>query len=722
MTLISSESSLASEPLRLKDITSGTYSARRAGNISPLEGTGEYVQVSADGARIEKYSFLTGELTAVLFDKSLPEASAIKDFDDYIISPDGETLLIGCDAKPIYRRSFTATYYIYKVKDHSIRPLSANGEVRVPVFSPDSRRIAFVRDNNIYLTDGTSEQQITTDGELNSIINGVPDWVNEEEFGFNTAMAWTGDSRHLCWLRYDEQAVETYSLQLFDAGQSLYPYHYSYKYPKAGCRNSDVSAWSYDTATGKTARLDIPCDADGYMPRILTIPSSTSVMVYTMNRHQDLLRLFRADAATGKVQKLIEEQSDKYVKEEAMEGITIMPGHILLPSDRTGYMHLYLYDMQGRLLRQVDKGEYDVTSVYGYDSASGKTYFQAALPNAWSRSVVVADKRGKQQVIGTQGGWHDAVFSGDYKYMVHEWSDRNTPYRSEVCRSDGKSVRQIEDNKELRDKLAQCDLATKEFFSFTTSEGVRLNGCMMKPADFDAAKKYPVVMHQYSGPGSQKVVDSWSIGSMGQGGMYDSYLVQHGFIVVTVDGRGTGGRGSEFEKAVYLRMGELEARDQVETAVYLAGLPYVDKDRIGLWGWSFGGFCTLMSMSEGRPVFRAGVAIAPPTDWRFYDTVYTERYMRTPEENAAGYDINPIKRAEKLHGKLLICHGLADDNVHPQNTFEYSMALVVADKDFREMVYTNKNHGIYGGNTRNHLLRQVAQFFVDELGGKPVTE
>lgn len=434
-----------------------------------------------------------------------------------------------------------------------------------------------------------------------------------------------------------------------------------------------------------------------------------------MNRHQDCLRLYAATPASGETRMLIEESVPKYIKEGAMSDIAILKDYILLPSDRDGHLHLYLYDKEGKLIRQIEKGDYDVTAVYGYDERTGNTYFQAAKRQPMQREIYVADKKGRVTAIAGDEGWNMATFSGDYRYLLNCWSNADTPFTYTILNGKGKVIREVLNNDSLRANIAKYNPTKKEFFSFTTSEGITLNGWMIKPSNFDPSQKYPVIMHQYSGPGSQQVVDNWNVGSMGNGGLYDYYLAQKGYIVVSVDGRGTGARGSEFEKCTYLKIGELEAKDQVETALWLGKQTYVDPSRIGIWGWSFGGFCTLMSMSEGRNAFKAGVAIAPPTNWRYYDTVYTERYMRTPQENPDGYAINPINRAEKLHGKLLICHGLADDNVHPQNAFEYSEALIQADKDFKENYYTNRNHSIYGGNTRNHLLRQVAEWFCENL-------
>ena len=434
-----------------------------------------------------------------------------------------------------------------------------------------------------------------------------------------------------------------------------------------------------------------------------------------MNRHQDELNLYAVNPRSTVAKLLIKETSKRYVKEESMEGIIIGHQTILVPSDRDGYMHLYLYNRVGTQMRKIGDGDFDITAVYGYDEATGDVYYQAAALNPHDRQVYVAHKNGKVERLTDKEGWNSAIFSGDYQCFVNTWSDVNTPYVYTLRNQKGKVLSVLEDNAALKEKVAQYGWTGRELFSFTSSEGVKLDGWMLKPKDFDASKKYPVVLFQYGGPGSQQVVNSWSAGSMGQGGAFDHYLAQQGFIVVCVDGRGTGGRGAEFEKCIYQNLGVLESRDQVETARWLGKQSFVDAKRIGIWGWSFGGFNTLMSLSDGSGVFCAGVAVAPPTDWRYYDTVYTERYMRTPKENPEGYATNPIGRAKNLHGALLICHGMADDNVHPQNSFEYAEALVQADKDFKELWYTNRNHGISGGNTRNHLLRQIANFFIEHM-------
>ena len=719
----------AADTLSIQQVTGGRFAPETMRSLSPLADGASFAQVSTDRDKILKYAFSTGEQTGVIFDIADTRGCTISSIDSYTPSPDGRSILIATNTKRIYRRSYTAEHYIYDVASHRLTPLSKGGPQQSPIWSPDGRRVAFVRDNNIFVVDidlidvdyTMRERQVTTDGRRNEVINGIPDWVNEEEFGLSCAMAFTADARHICWVRYDESRVPTYALQLFKGlapertEYADYPGEYAYKYPKAGKDNAIVSAWSHDIEAAKTQQLDLPLPAEGYIPRILAGTGQGDVVVYTLNRHQDSLAVYSADAATAQCRLLVRESVPKYVREDVLGGIAFTGRHILMPSDRTGTSQVYLYDLSGKLLRCLTNARYGVTNIYGYDERGQKLYFQAAGRSPMEREVYVADKKGKTTLLTPKRGWNNALFSADYRYYIRTWSDADTPYEVEVFDIKGKSLRTVIDNAELKVRRASLALTKKEFFAFTTSEGVELNGWMLKPIGFDPAKRYPVIMFQYSGPGSQQVVNSYSIGSMGQGGMFDHYLAQQGFIVVCTDGRGTGGRGSDFEKCTYMQLGELEARDQVETALHLASLPFVDAQRIGIWGWSYGGFCTLMSMSEGRPVFAAGVAVAPPTNWRFYDTIYTERFMRTPQENEQGYAVNPTVRAQQLHGALLICHGMADDNVHPQNTFEYTEALVQADKDFRELIYTNRNHSIYGANTRTHLLRQITNHFIEHL-------
>ena len=725
IALVMASSTLSAyEKMNLKDIAEGQFAAQRIDGINPIKGTDQYAQLSRDGKQIVQYSFKTGKQTAVLFDVNNTQGARVDQFDGYIMSPDGRYILIATQRQAVYRRSFKAVYYIYTVQSKKLERLSDGGPQQAPVWSPDGNSVAFVRDNNIFLVKllyGNSESQVTKDGKFNEVINGIPDWVNEEEFGLSRALTFNADGTMLCWIKYDESKVKQYSLQFFKGSKpermenATYPSSYSYKYPKAGEDNSIVSAWSFDIKSRRTQQLNIPLAEDGYMPRILSTEDPDKIVIFTMNRHQDVLNLYSVNPRSTVSKLLIKESVPKYVKEETLDNIRLGKDYILLPSDRDGFMQLYLYSGTGTLKRKIGDGKFDITNVYGVDEKTGDVYYQAAALNAHDRQIYVSHTNGKVERLTNQEGWNTAIFSGDYQYFVNTWSDYNTPYVYTTRKSDGKIIATNVDNHELKAKTQQYGWSKREAFSFTTSEGIKLDGWIVKPAQFNASKKYPVIMYQYSGPGSQQVINSWSAGAMGQGGAFDQYLAQQGFIVVCVDGRGTGGRGADFEKSTYLKLGDLESKDQVEAASYLATLPYVDKDNIGIWGWSFGGFNTLMSMSNGKSIFKAGVAVAPPTDWRFYDTIYTERYMRTPKENPQGYDINPIQRANNLSGALLICHGMADDNVHPQNAFEYSEALVQADKDFKEIYYTNRNHSIFGGNTRNHLLRQITEWFITHL-------
>ena len=723
--LMASVSIVAGEKLNLGDIVRGEFRQETLSEVHPMADGETYAQISADGKRIVTYSFKTGKEVGVLFDATTARGAQIGRVQGYIVSPDGRRLLIQTNTKPIYRRSFTAQYYIFMIQNNKLEPLSDGGPQQTPVFSPDGNQIAFVRDNNIYLVKllyDNAESQVTKDGKRNEIINGIPDWVYEEEFSTNSSMVFSADSKQIIWIRYDETDVPQYSMQLFKGlapeqeQYRDYPGLYTYKYPVPGKQNAKVKVLSYDIKSHQTRTIDLPLDADGYIPRIKMTNDPTRIMIFTLNRHQDDLKIYMANPLSTVAKLIIEDKIDKYVKEETFEDVQISDKYILLPSERDGYNHLYLYNHNGQQLRQIVNDRYVVKQVYGVDDATGDVYFAANPTGATEQQVMVAHQNGKIETLTQKAGVSNAIFSTNFKYFIHIWSDLDNPLQYTLCQNNGKALQTLIDNHELKARLAKFDLGKKELFQFKTSEGVTLNGWIVKPIDFNPSKQYPVIMYQYGGPGNQQVLNQWGIGMSGNGALLEQYLCQQGYICVCVDNRGTGGRGAEFEKCTYLRLGELESRDQVETAIWLGQQAYVDKNRIGIWGWSYGGWNTLMSMSEGRPVFKAGVAIAPPTNWRFYDTIYTERYMRTPKENPKGYDeVNPIARASNLSGALLLCHGLADDNVHYRNTAEYVEALVQADKDFRQLVYTNRNHSIFGGNTRRHLFRQVINHFNAEL-------
>ena len=709
--------------IKLQDVTNGVYWPKQIDGVNPMNDGESYTQLSPDHKRIVRHSFKTGKEIATVFDvETARGAKKLPFIDGYIMSPDEHRILIQTETKGIYRRSYTAVYYIYDVRNNTLEPLSEGGPQQVPLFSPDGNVIAFARGNNLFLVKllfGNAEVQVTKDGKFNEVINGLPDWVNEEEFTTNRSFDFSADSKVLAWVRYDESQVPIYSMQefkgLYPARSEFdaYPGTYDYKYPVAGQKNSEVKVMTFDIKNRVTRTLDVPLDKDGYIPRIKFTSDPTKLAVITLNRHQSQMDVYMANPLSKVCKLVLREKNEKYVRETAYTQMKFYDGHFSLLSERSGFQHLYWYNLGGQLEAQITKGNFEVTDFYGYDARTGSFYYASTQESPLRRAVYKADKQGRVKKLSSSVGTNSAKFSKTMKYYMNVYSSAQQPPVTTLCDNNGKTTTTLIDNADLKAKVEKV-VGKKEFFQFTTSEGVQLNGWMVKPRDFDASKKYPVVMYQYSGPGSQEVTDSWNLGFYGAG-IFESYLTEQGFICACVDGRGTGARGADFEKCTYLQLGLRESQDQVETAIYLGSLPYVDKANIGIWGWSFGGFNTLMSMSEGRPVFKAGVAVAAPSNWKYYDTVYTERYMRTPNENAAGYAINPMERAANLSGSLLLIHGTADDNVHFRNVAEMSEALVQANKQFEMQIYTNRNHSIYGGNTRYHLLTRMCDFFKRNL-------
>lgn len=709
--------------IKLQDVTNGVYWPKQIDGVNPMNDGESYTQLSPDHKRIVRHSFKTGKEIATVFDVETARGSKkLPYIDGYIMSPDEHRILIQTETKGIYRRSYTAVYYIYDVRNNTLEPLSEGGPQQVPLFSPDGNVIAFARGNNLFLVKllfGNAEVQVTKDGKFNEVINGLPDWVNEEEFTTNRSFDFSADSKVLAWVRYDESQVPIYSMQefkgLYPARSEFdaYPGTYDYKYPVAGQKNSEVKVMTFDIKNRVTRTLDVPLDKDGYIPRIKFTSDPTKLAVITLNRHQSQMDVYMANPLSKVCKLVLREKNEKYVRETAYTQMKFYDSHFSLLSERSGFQHLYWYNLGGQLEAQITKGNFEVTDFYGYDARTGSFYYASTQESPLRRAVYKADKQGRVKKLSSSVGTNSAKFSKTMKYYMNVYSSAQQPPVTSLCDNNGKTITTLIDNADLKAKVEKV-AGKKEFFQFTTSEGVQLNGWMVKPRDFDASKKYPVVMYQYSGPGSQEVTDSWNLGFYGAG-IFESYLTEQGFICACVDGRGTGARGADFEKCTYLQLGLRESQDQVETAIYLGSLPYVDKANIGIWGWSFGGFNTLMSMSEGRPVFKAGVAVAAPSNWKYYDTVYTERYMRTPNENAAGYAINPMERAANLSGSLLLIHGTADDNVHFRNVAEMSEALVQANKQFEMQIYTNRNHSIYGGNTRYHLLTRMCDFFKRNL-------
>ena len=714
----------ANSPLKLGDILNYSYWAETYSAIEPMADGEHFARLSSDRSMILKYSFKNGEVVDTLFNAATARGFDKKRVDGYQFSPDESRILIQTNTRYIYRRSFTADHYIFSRKNNKVAPLSENGSQMVPKFSPDGTMIAFVRNNNIFVVKllfNNSESQVTTDGEFGKILNGIPDWVYEEEFVTNCSYDWSADSKMLAYIRYDESNVMCYDMPIYIPTKSKTEYDpqvapYSFKYPVAGAENSKVSVHTFDIKSKVTRKVKLEIDEESYIPRIHFTKDPAVLAIITLNRHQSIMDIFAANPQSGICKLILREESDTYLNDATYTKIAFYDNNFIFQSERSGYNHLYLYTLGGKLVRPITSGDYEITDFYGWDQKKNEFYYLSNEGSPLRDNVYKINAKGKKTRLTALDGTNKAVFSNGMKYFINTFDNITTPPVVTTNDNRGNVIKTLIDNNALNEKLKGINLPIKEFFSFTNCDGVSLNGWMVKPHNFDASKKYPVIMYQYSGPYSQSVEDSWYSG-MYPGALFEAYMSEQGFIMVCVDGRGTGGRGTEFGKCTYMRLGHYEPKDQVEAAKYLGTLPYVDKNNIGIWGWSFGGYNTIMSMSQDEAVFKAGVAIAAPTDWRFYDTVYTERFMRTPKENKEGYDGgSAIVNANKLNGSLLLIHGTSDDNVHLLNMIRYIHALNQADKEFETAIYPDSNHSIYfGGNTRNHLFKKMSKFFIENL-------
>jgi dipeptidyl-peptidase-4 len=714
--------------ITLEDIlVKGTFEAQTVDGLRPMKD-GEHYTTLENNTQIVKYSCKTGKEIAVIFDITKIEDAPISSFSDYEFSSDETKILLTTDVKPIYRHSFTATYYVWNQVTEEFNPLSEKGAQQVATFSPDGERIAFVRANNIFIKSlkfGT-ENQVTFDGEKNKIINGIPDWVYEEEFGdytsptgFNRAFWWSPDNKFLAFVRFDESHVPDFTMPVY-GGESphfeknkLYPGEEIVKYPKAGEKNSDITVLVHELRSKTNMAVDIGEDKNIYIPRLNWTTDANSVVVMRLNRFQNNLDILYANPFTGDSRIVFTEKNKRYIDESFLDDFVYLEdGKFIINSERDGWSHLYLFDNNGFELAQLTKGKFDVTKFYGYDNIRKVYYYQAAAESPLRRDVYFISQDGKKKgKISTLQGTNDAIFSSNFNYYFNFYSSSKTPMQITLHDNKGTLIRTLQDNTVLKNTIKVLALPQKEFFTFTTSQGVELNGYMIKPAGFESSKKYPVVMTQYSGPNSQKVADNWV-----KGIGWEDYLVQEGFLVVCVDPRGTAARGEDFRKITYLQLGKYESDDMVEAAKYLGTQPFVDKNNIAIYGWSYGGFMTLLTMEKGGTLFKAGISVAPVTSYRFYDSVYTERYMRTPAENAEGYDENaPLSHAGDIKGRLLIIHGSADDNVHAQNTYEFTEKMVQSGVQFDMAIYTNRNHGIRGGNTSMHLYTKMTNFLKEQL-------
>ncbi|MCC9136594.1 S9 family peptidase [Pontibacter silvestris] len=665
---------------------------------------------------IVKYDVTTGKPVNTIIEGEVlkPDGSStpIK-FDDYTFSSDEQKVLFSTETEQIYRRSSKADFYIYDLNTKKLTKLSNGGKQMYATFSPDAKRVAFARDNNMFVVDlsNMQETQITTNGKFNSIINGYADWVYEEEFSFAKGFHWSPDGSKIAFYTFDETNVPEYNMQMWG---ELYPQDYKFKYPKAGEANSAVKVSVYDLSNGRTVKMDTGNEADIYIPRIKWTHDSNLLSIQKMNRLQNTLEILHANVITGKANVVLKETDKAYI--DITDDLTYLKDgkNFIHSSEKDGFNHLYLYDMKGKLVRQITNGDWEVSSFIGFDEKNDRLYYMSTEVSPLDRHLYSISSKGKSKKrLTNEAGTHNINMSNDYKYYLDYHSAANVPTTVSLhTAKDGKLIKVLEDNQELRNTLAQYNIAKQEFFTMNTPEGTKLNGWMIKPTDFDPNKKYPVLMFVYGGPGSQTVTNSWGSNNY----LWYQVLADKGLIVVSVDNRGTGARGAEFKKVTYANLGKYEIEDQIEAAKWLGQQSYVDKDRIGIWGHSFGGYMTLLGLTKGNGIFRAGISVAPVTNWRFYDSIYTERYLKTPQLNAAGYDENsPLSFADQLQGELLLIHGTGDDNVHFQNTVEMQDALISANKQFETFIYPNRNHGVSGGITLLHRFKMMTDFLERNL-------
>ena len=660
-----------------------------------------------DNSQINKYSFRTGQKTLTLVDSKSIEI----EINNYTFSKDEKKVLFANETEKIYRYSSKSIYHIYNLKTKKLEKLS-DDKVMYADFSPSGDKLAYVNSNNLFVKDLSNDKtiQITTDGELNQIINGATDWVYEEEFGLTQAFFWSPDESKIAFYKFDEREVKEFSMDIFN--NELYPSQYQLKYPKAGEDNSKLSIHIYNFDDGETTTINLNKSYE-YIPRMNWTKSSDLLYILAMNRHQNELDFILYCTKNYSSEILFSEKDKYYIDVHDNTTFTDDGQSLIWTSEKSGFNHIYLINLENGQSQQVTAGNWEVTKYHGMNQDDNKVFYTSNEEGTVNKSLYCINLDGSDKTKLSKGlGTHSSIFSSGMKYYLNTYSTADTPPYISLHDNTGEVIRVLEDNADLSNKMEEFDLTKKEFFSFTTSEGVNLNGWMIKPPNFDPNKRYPVFMFLYGGPGSQQVVNSWGWFNY----FWHQHLAQKGYIVACVDNRGTGGRGSEFKKMTYLQLGKYETIDQIEANRYLAKLPYVNENRIGIQGWSYGGYMSSLAITKGADFFKMAIAVAPVTNWRYYDNIYTERYMRTPKENASGYDENsPINHVDSLKGNYLLIHGTADDNVHVQNTYEMVSALVKANKQFDLFVYPDKNHGIYGGNTRLHLYKMMTDYIFENL-------
>ncbi len=700
--------------ITVDDIYTGAFRAKGMDELQSMKNTNQYTVLNFDKAaksqQIDLYDYATLKKVKTIIDTKT--ATALSDgIDSYSFNKTETKILIANNSKQIFRHSFTADYYLYDMTTKKTTKIL--GQVQEPTFSPDGKKIAFAQSNNLFIYDieSNTKIQLTIDGKKNSIINGITDWVYEEEFAYVKAFDWSTDSKKLAFIRFDESQVPEFSMNIFK--KNLYPTVETFKYPKAGEKNALVSLFICDVATKDKKEIDLSQYSDFYIARMEWTNDANVLSAQVLNRHQDNLDLLFIDGNTGLTKLLLNEKDKAYI--DVTDDLTFLKDNSFIwTSEKDGFNHIYLYDNTGKLINQVTKGSWEVTKYYGFDEKTRNIFYQSVENGSINRDVYSISLEGKNKKrLSLNTGTNSATFSPNYQFFINSFSSSTIPTLYTLNNSkDGKQVQEIVNNNDLSEKLRKFNLPIKEFFVLKTDKGNELNAWIIKPKDFDATKKYPVFMYQYSGPGSQQVNNDWN----GSDDYWFMSLTQMGYIVACVDGRGTGFKGNNFKKCTQLQLGKYEVEDQIDAAKVIGSYPFVDKTRIGIFGWSYGGFMSSNCLFKGNDVFKMAIAVAPVTNWRFYDTIYTERYMQTPQENASGYDDNsPINHVDKLKGNLLLIHGSADDNVHVQNSMQMIEALVQANKQFDWAVYPDKNHGIYGGKTRIQLYNKMTNFVREKL-------
>ena len=706
--------SLAQQKITVEEIFSGAFRAKGMDELKAMKNTNQYTVLNADRAtksqQIDLFDFATLKKVSTFIDtKSIPELS--DGIDSYTFNNAENKILIANNTNQIFRHSFTADFYLYDVETKKITKIL--DQVQAPTFSPDGNKIAFAKENNLFILDilSNDKTQITNDGKKNSIINGITDWVYEEEFAFVRAFDWSFDSKKIAFIRFDESQVPEFSMNIFK--KNLYPIVETFKYPKAGEKNALVSLHIYNVDSKSKKDIDLSKYQDFYIARLQWTNDDNVLSAQILNRHQDNLDLLFINGKSGLTKVILNEKDKAYV--DVTDNLTFLKDNSFIwTSEKDGFNHIYLYDNNGKLKNQVTKGNWEITKYYGLDEKTKIIFYQSVENGSINRDVYSISLDGKNKKrLSSNVGTNSATFSPNYQFYINSFSSSTIPTTYTLNSSkDGKQVQEIVNNIDLSTKLKRYNLPTQEFFVLKTEKAQELNAWIIKPKDFDATKKYPVFMYQYSGPGSQQVKNEW--GSSNE--YWFMSLTQMGYIVACVDGRGTGFKGNNFKKCTQLQLGKYEVEDQIDAAKVIGNYPFVDKSRIGIFGWSYGGFMSSNCLFKGNDIFKMAIAVAPVTNWRFYDTIYTERYMQTPQENASGYDDNsPINHVDKLKGNLLLIHGSADDNVHVQNSMQMIEALVQANKQFDWAVYPDKNHGIYGGKTRIQLYNKMTNFVKEKL-------